>query len=277
MFHPRWENRCKSSEFGALTTAKISMGNALMPECFISFDGELEKIGVEVKKIGVESEAEKRRHHARDYIAAHPTIISPDSIFRKIWDGAQIFLVVYVAVAVPYRLAFEKNVILWSNWFFFDACIDIYFVTDLLMSFRTAYYTKQGELEHRGREIVVHYLKGWFAIDFSSCLPVGYIGYFTDQSAAETAAVNRDWENPAEGEGAGKGDTGSAKTKVLRLLRLLRLLKLLRLARVNRIIARYEQEYYALVSSIKILKIILIVFAVSHWLCCCWYATGSNR
>ena len=139
------------------------------------------------------------------------------------------------------------------------------------MSFRTAYYTKQGDLEHRGRQILVHYLKGWFAIDFSSCLPVGYIGYFTDQSTAETAAINRDWENPAEGEGAGEGP----QTKVLRLLRLLRLLKLLRLARVNRIIARYEQEYYALVSSIKILKIILIVFAASHWLCCCWYAIGT--
>ena len=71
----------------------------------------------------VESEAEKRRHHARDYIVAHPTIISPNSIFRKIWDGSQIFLLLYVAVAVPYWLAFEKNVILWSNWFFFDGFI----------------------------------------------------------------------------------------------------------------------------------------------------------
>ena len=257
MFHPRWENRDKSSRFGALTVMGMSTGT-LMPECFTVItglegsprgeDNEQGAVAVmyekamqereEVKQIGVESEAERRRHHARDYIAAHPTIISPDSIFRKIWDGAQIFLLVYVAVAVPYRLAFEKNVVLWSSWFFFDACIDIYFVADLLMSFRTAYYTKQGDLEHRGHQILVHYLKGWFAVDFSSCLPVGYIGYFTSPSTAETAA---------KGEGAGKGDTGSAKTKVLRLLRLLRLLKLLRLARVNRIIARYEQEYYALV------------------------------
>jgi hypothetical protein len=71
----------------------------------------------------VESETEKRRHQARDYIATHPTIISPDSIFRKIWDGSQIFLLVYVAVAVPYRLAFNKIVILWSSWFFFDGFI----------------------------------------------------------------------------------------------------------------------------------------------------------
>jgi hypothetical protein len=34
MFHPRWANRDKSSRFGSLTTAKISMGDALMPECF---------------------------------------------------------------------------------------------------------------------------------------------------------------------------------------------------------------------------------------------------
>jgi hypothetical protein len=131
------------------------------------------------------------------------------------------------------------------------------------MSFRTAYYTKEGDLEYRGKKITVNYLKGWFAIDFSSCLPIGYVSYFPDLAVEEV-----------EEQSHGKGSEFMGN-KIIRLLRLLRLLKLMRLARINRIIARYEQEYYALVSSIKILKIILIVFAVSHWLCCAWFAVGT--
>ena len=65
--------------------------------------------------------------------------------------------------------------------------------------------------------------------------------------------------------------------KMFRMLRLLRLLKLLRLARLNRLIARYEQEYYHLVSSFKILKVILIVGCISHWMCCAWFAAGSQE
>lgn len=151
-----------------------------------------------------------------------------------------------------------------TSWFFWDGMIDIYFLIDLGLSFRTAFHTPDGELEYHGREIARNYFRHWFAIDFMSCLPFSYIGFLPSVKEAEEEEV-------VESEASATGKTN----KLVRLLRLLRLLKLLRLARVNRIIARYEQEYYALVSSLKIFKVIAIVTLVGHWLCCAWFAAGS--
>ena len=59
------------------------------------------------------------------------------------------------------------------------------------------------------------------------------------------------------------------------MLRLLRLLKLLRLARFNRLIARYQEEFYTLMTSFRILKIFFTMMIIGHWLCCCWFYIGA--
>lgn len=58
--------------------------------------------------------------------------------------------------------------------------------------------------------------------------------------------------------------------KGLRLLKLARLLKLLRLMRLNRLVQRYEEEYYALASGFAMLKILIAVIVIGHWLACLW-------
>jgi hypothetical protein len=193
-------------------------------------------------------------------IDADCTIINPEGMFRRVWDSVQIFLLAYVAICVPYRIGFGKEVAwLAAPWFWWDLLVDLYFITDLCISFRTAFYDNDGLLQYKTGSIVSHYLKSWFTIDVLSCLPVNYIGYLPSMHANSVESAEM------------KGN------KLVRLLRLLRLLKLLRLARINRLIARYEQEYYALVSSLKIFKVILVVACVGHWLCCCWYAAGAQE
>jgi hypothetical protein len=66
------------------------------------------------------------------------------------------------------------------------------------------------------REIAVHYLRGWFAIDFVSCLPIQYI----------SKAI----------EGGGS----SVDLSFMKAFRLLRMSKMLRLARLKRIMIKYE-------------------------------------
>lgn len=70
-------------------------------------------------------------------------------------------IVVYIAVIVPYRIGFNDNVELWSGFFFFDLSIDIYFVTDLCLNFRTAVITAEGEILYTPKEIANNYLHGW--------------------------------------------------------------------------------------------------------------------
>lgn len=82
----------------------------------------------------------------------------------------------YISVAVPVRVGFEVNVDLWTPTFFIDAAVDVYFVTDLILNFRTAYYTRGGIREDRPSAIRRNYLRGWFAVDFVSTLPFSYLG-----------------------------------------------------------------------------------------------------
>ena len=130
----------------------------------------------------MESETEKRRHQARDYIATHPTIISPDSIFRKIWDGSQIFLLVYVAVAVPYRLAFNKIVILWSSWFFFDGFI---------RRGRWCHSALSIFVIHKAVGIPIHYKKSGLRRTDSTSLKTSFV------QLASTSTSSRTWSCPS--------------------------------------------------------------------------------
>ena len=167
---------------------------------------------------------------------------------------AQLIALAYVLVAVPYRIGFEKEVGLLSFWFFVDLTIDLYFIIDIYVSFRTAFYTKQGELEYRKQAISRNYIRSWLPLDFVSCLPVNYVTYLP---------------------GVNTSGSGYKANKGFRMLRLLRLLKLLRLARFNRIIARYEQEFHSLMNQLKIGKLIFIIVAIGHLLCCGWYWVGT--
>lgn len=66
-------------------------------------------------------------------------IRNPDSNFSAVWDLAQVALLLYVAITVPLRAGFDLEVELASFSFFVDMLIDIYFITDICLNFRTAY------------------------------------------------------------------------------------------------------------------------------------------
>eukprot|EP01051_Picozoa_sp_SAG22_P003475 SAG22_NODE_170_length_16713_cov_33.746298_7_plen_679_part_00 len=205
-------------------------------------------------------------------MAEEKFIVNPEGTFRRDWDFIQIMLLMYVAVGVPYRIGFDKNVVWLSNWFWFDLVVDMYFIADMVVSFRTAYYNTKGILKYKPKSIARNYFKGWFAIDLVSCFPFNYVAYLDTFAVEEVPAGNSTASTAAD-----SNDSAGVQqnTKTVRLLRLLRLFKLLRLARINRIIARYEAEYYALVSGMKMIKIIVVLLLVGHWMCCAWYFVGS--
>eukprot|EP01048_Picozoa_sp_COSAG05_P025934 COSAG05_NODE_6834_length_894_cov_1.275472_1_plen_227_part_01 len=178
-----------------------------------------------------ENEFDRQKRLAQE-ILAQSHLISPDSSFRKRWDILQIFLLVYVAVGVPYRLGFMVEVVLWQFWFWFDLFVDIYFISDVFVSLRTAYYDGRGMLVVSPAAIRRHYMFAppyWFFVDVLACFPGNYI---------EWVAQAKGWVETDEASSSGRAN------KLLRMLRLLRLLKLLRLARINRLVARYEEELY---------------------------------
>lgn len=54
-----------------------------------------------------------------------PGVIWPTSRFRYNWDALQAFLMLYVALTLPYRIGFHDDAATWSFWFIFDLGVDI--------------------------------------------------------------------------------------------------------------------------------------------------------
>jgi hypothetical protein len=134
----------------------------------------------------------------------------PNQPFRTVWDLVQVVLLLYLLVAVPLRVAFDVDVAFNTPAFWFDAVVDIYFIADVVVNFRTGFYHKSGILEINLRTIAIEYAKTWLALDVITCLPVTYVIMLIK------------WDTGGGG--------GGRHVKVFRVLRLLKLGKLLRVS-----------------------------------------------
>ena len=96
---------------------------------------------------------------------------------------AQIVALIYVAVIYPVNEGFSITPTVGSAAFVCDIVIDVWFLIDIWLNFRTAIkYDDDDEnrrdmLEIDPSKVAKRYLKGWFLIDFVSCLPVNYVTY----------------------------------------------------------------------------------------------------
>ena len=155
----------RSADISQRTAMENSEEEAVVPESLDFLDNEVAK---------KENERDRRRRVALQRLS-ESKVIDPDGKFRRKWDFVQMMLLTYVAFGVPYRLGFSHPVVLWSAWFWFDACVDLYFVVDVFVSLSTAFWDDSGELIVEPGDIRRNYFKSWFAIDLSSCFPGNYI------------------------------------------------------------------------------------------------------
>jgi hypothetical protein len=187
------------------------------------------------------------------------------------------------------RICFDDDANMDEFMFWFDVFVDSYFIIDIGLSFRSkllpqhsssigavhlltffrivpptaAYNEPNGDLQFHPSNIAKNYLRTWFVVDVAGCLPINYVLLIMEANA------------PVKAE-EGTVSSGRAN-RTLRLLRLFRLLKLLRLLRMNRLLKKYEEEFYALKSGLKMVKIGLAVTFSCHWLGCLWYYFGTEE
>ncbi|GAB6019849.1 hypothetical protein CHUAL_001388 [Chamberlinius hualienensis] len=169
-------------------------------------------------------------------------ILSHYGIFKTVWDWFILVATFYVAVIVPYNAAFiirrestgRRSVI-------GDVIVEALFIIDILLTFRTTFVSKKGEVVSNPRTIAIHYLKGWFIVDLVAALPFDLL--------YASSVYSRD-----------------------NLVHLLKLTRLLRLARLMQKMDRYSQ-YTAV-----ILTLLMLMFSlVAHWLACVWYVIGTEE
>jgi hypothetical protein len=176
-------------------------------------------------------------------------IRDPDSKFSGVWDLSAVVLLLYVTCTVPLRACFDIDVQLWSNPFWLDVVVDLFFVADVGINMRTSFYDRNGFRENRPRKMAEHYLRGWFFIDFTSCLPIGYMQYLVDDAGTD------------------------GNFKAVKAFRLMKMSKMLRLARIKRILAKYGsdvnfQQYFNV--GITLFGIVFL----THLLACFYYLIG---
>ena len=134
-------------------------------------------------------------------IARRMRIFLPTTRFRVIWDWALIFLVIYSVITVPIEVSFdyyEPMIMVVLNVF-----VDVFFIIDIMINFRTAYYNHDGTFELDPHKIRNRYVLSWFFPDLLASIP---FDLFT-------------------GGEASRGTTSLALAKMPRMLRLFRLLK----------------------------------------------------
>ncbi|XP_077863314.1 potassium voltage-gated channel unc-103-like [Saccoglossus kowalevskii] len=98
--------------------------------------------------------------------------------FKATWDWLVLLLVVYTAIYTPFAVAFllrEKDGHFGGYddpMHFIDLLVDIMFLIDILINFRTTYVDENlGEVVSSPKKIAMHYLRGWFVIDAVAAIP----------------------------------------------------------------------------------------------------------
>ncbi|KAL2081448.1 hypothetical protein ACEWY4_023301 [Coilia grayii] len=172
------------------------------------------------------------------------------SPFKAVWDWLILLLVIYTAIFTPYSAAFLLNDqedrkrrecgYSCSPLNVVDLIVDIMFIIDILINFRTTYVNLNEEVVSHPAKIAIHYFKGWFLIDMVAAIPFDLLIF------------------------------GSGSDETTTLIGLLKTARLLRLVRVARKLDRYS-EYGA-----AVLMLLMCIFAlIAHWLACIWYAIGN--
>ena len=92
-------------------------------------------------------------------MARRMCILLPASKFRSFWESWILSLVLYNAIGVPFEFGFGYRAPLWL--FIFDVVVDVAFLADIAINFRTAYFDRSGKLDAKGRRTAdaMHALK----------------------------------------------------------------------------------------------------------------------
>jgi CRP-like cAMP-binding protein len=187
----------------------------------------------------------------------------PNSVFSTFWDSVQVVFLIWVSAMVPLRVCFDVTVDPLTVTWWLDVILDAYFITDVILNFRTAIYDENtGLLETNRGVIAKKYLMGWFTIDFVSCLPIPYIEMLiTATSGTANSSTNNE---------------GGGGTRLVKVLRLLRLSKMLRLARIKKILSKYE-DTINLAPVFNVALTLGVILLTTHLLACGYYLVGSDN
>ncbi|GAQ90104.1 K+-channel ERG and related proteins [Klebsormidium nitens] len=129
---------------------------------------------------GGSSVREVRHKHWSEWL--RPPMIHPFSRAHRDINLVITVAIVYTMLSLPFQLCFDVS--LTGGWLTIEFLVDVIFLVDVAMNFRTGYVEKQRDemrdglriirpqkIVMRPQRVARHYLRTWFAIDLVSSLP----------------------------------------------------------------------------------------------------------
>ena len=99
-----------------------------------------------------------------------PFMLAKSSSFIEWWSFIKSLVLIYVCIFSPYTLAFKYSH-LWSSYSILDISTDLFFLTDILLKFNTAFYNHEHLLVVSRTEIALHYARTWLLFDLVAAVP----------------------------------------------------------------------------------------------------------
>ena len=157
-------------------------------------------------------------------------------------------LALYNSFTIPLQIFYKDrghSFLLGNTVSFIDACVDLVFLIDIVLRFRTTFLDAKQSIEVRDPHVIgKRYLKSTFFIDFISSVPFGSF-------ASSDGGLGTD------------------------LLDALGLLKLLRLGRLYTTVQRANMPQDIKVY-LKVIMMALILFVSIHVLSCFWFTISAT-
>jgi hypothetical protein len=167
-------------------------------------------------------------------------LLSPNSTVHFIWDLFIMMCALYNGITLPIQITFNPD---WTNTPFSDglnSAIDVCFLVDIIIVFRTTITGDDGEEVHNPKTIAKEYLTGNFLIDLLSTIPFDtLLGPFVSGNISSQLAL----------------------FGILKLIRVTRITRIIRDMRVNRQIKGY----------FKLFKLMFLLCLYLHCIGCGWY------
>jgi hypothetical protein len=175
--------------------------------------------------------------------------LHPNSTFLTYWNAFLMMAVIYISIALPLRMGFTLNSSRGED--VLDVLLDIFFLFDMVMNFRTGYIDANTKIVVVSpKQVAIKYLKGWFFLDLFSSLPVSLITIF-EKSLEDLVIV-----------------------------KLFRFLKIFRISRLMRLDFIRELEYKGILapSFIRMMKFLVIFLFNLHLITCFfWMMFGKGE
>ncbi|CAE7464293.1 Kcnh2 [Symbiodinium natans] len=134
--------------------------------------------------------------------------LSCHSSLRLAWDVLLLVLLCYIAVVLPFTLAYLEED---GAHGYLNVGIDFCFIFDIFLNFRTTFINEAGEEVRSNRLIAKNYLTSWFTLDFVTALPLEHL---VDGVPGQVESV--------------KLLRGSKIFKILKVIRAIKLIKIFR-------------------------------------------------